>query len=360
MKKLLLTERQINIIKESNGRELTGDEINILHRLFSTKGSHYNWAKKIGLNPNHSRKDSVMKALRDYHGGVDKILDQIEGKISGEMTLSEGSYIITFEPDELYVGSDDEVTYHYFVNGDKTFYIYNDKKYPFNTYGIEEMEKEFGDEFVNDVIGHEVESIIDNYLYKNYTLIYGIEFYATFSELKYNTNFINESNEKLSPQQKKLLLRVFKKHGTSIKWAKLIGLGRKYNDDVYRLIRNITKGKKTVGDLIYNDEMEKSQNYICGDYSIDFIVDSIDDTIDYEFVELQIDVLETSHVTLSNGHSYYLSDDGLDEMEDNEDTYSIIDIVYEINDCLTQYFEEKYLDKYGTYFKISLNLDKWI
>lgn len=360
MKKLLLTEKQINIIKENINRELTGDEIKILHRVFDSKGSHYDWAKKIGLNPNHSRKDSVMSALRNYHGGINKILDQIEGEISGEVTLSEGDYIITFEPDDLYVESDDEVNYNFFVNGDKTFFMYNNKKYPFNADGLKEMEKEFGDEFVNDVIGHEVESIISNYLYKKYTLIYGIEFYTTFSELKYNTNFINESNNKLNPQQKKLLLRVFKKKGIEFKWSGLIGLDHTYKDEIYQLIRILTNGKKTVGDLIYNDEMKKTQNYICGNYSIDFIVDVIDDSIDDEFIRLEIDVLETSHVELYNGHHYYLSDDGFDKMEDNEDLHVLTDVVYEINDCLITYFEEKYLNKYGVYFDISLNIDKWI
>jgi len=367
MKKLLLTERQINIIKENINRELSDDETKILHRVFNSKGSHYDWAKKIGLNPNHSRKDSVMKVLRDYHGGVDKILDRIEGEISSEVTLSQGNYIVTFEPDKLYVDSDDDVTYHYFINGDKTFYRYLNKKYPFNGDGIEEMEKEFGDEFVDDVIGHEVESIIDNYLYKDYTLIYGIEFYPVFSKLKYKTNSINEikkqkitediHDSELTKSEITSLRKIFQKKGADYKWARALTIPNRKRYEVYKIMREYNGGVNFVGDLIEKGEMVREIQHICGGYTLYFKVNSFD-VADNEFLMLDISLNDKkSKVQLGTGDEYQLNDKGFNDMDKIEGDISW-EVKYEIEDCLVDYFDKKYTKKYGVLFNVEIFFKK--
>lgn len=363
-KKLYITDRQLSVIKESINRELSDYEIKILYRVFNSKGPHYDWAKKIGINPNDSRKDSIFKILRDYHGGIETILDKIDDEIDGETTISEGDYIITFQPDEMYVDSDDEVTYHYFVNGDKTFFIHNGKKYPFNGDGIIKMEKEFGSEFVDDVIGHEIESIISNYLYDNYSLIYGIEFYATFSQLKYDTNPINEVqsplredkySDELTKQETKYLNMIFSKKGADYKWAEALKIPDRKKYDVFRVMRKHNGGLNFVGDLIEKSELGNETQYVCGGYTLFFTVNSFDFAND-EFIMLNISLNgEKSRVDLmvNNTNTYSLDDKGFDEMDEIEGDISW-EVKYEIEDCVLDYFEKKYTKKYGVLFNVEI------
>lgn len=366
-KQLYITDKQLNLIKESIYGELSYNEIKALYRVFNAKGAHYDWAKRIGINPNDSRKEFVLEVLCDYHGGIYKIFDKIYDEISGEKTISEGDYIITFRPDDMYVDSDNEIIYHFFINGDKTFFIHNGKKYPFNADGIEKMGKDFGDEFANDVVGQEVETIVSNYLYRNYTLIYGVEFYTAFSELEYETNTINETKKQkisedvygseLTKSEITSLRKIFQKKGVDYKWVRALGIPDRKKYEVYKIMREYNGGVKFVADLIKKSEMTNEVQYTCGGYTLYFNVKSFK-FINDEFIKLDISLNDKkSKVQLGSGDEYQLNDKGFNDMDKIEGDVSW-EVKYEIEDCLVDYFDKKYTEKYGVLFNVNMFFKK--